>query len=224
MLSLFAFLSYTASALSFIAFAAILSKGQPGSPQSRLLLLAATVNAAWAATIAWQLRFGTVTPATLFVIEIVRSGVWLIFLTSVLSLAGKRLLSPTMKALVYGAPVTVLLLGLWPFGAFSGLSSIPITGNIGLSIIALILLERIYGNADPAVRRPVGYLTLAIAGMFSYDLVMYSSSVILGQIEPGLWSARGAANVAIVPLLLLAAQQSREWRTLTPSLTTYSLP
>ena len=209
MLSLFGFVGYLIAALLFFALAALLVKEQRRVRQTGWLVAAATVSCIWALMNAVEIRYATLSPGVIFFVEVLRSAAWLAFLVSVLNLAGSRLLSPTIKYAAYVGPIVLFLLGS---GLFDVPASVNVTGSIALAILALVILERIYFNADPAARRSVGYLSVAIAGLFGYDLILYSSSVLLGHVGPGMWAARGAVNAAVVPLLIVAARQNRDWR------------
>ncbi|MDJ0757898.1 MAG: PEP-CTERM system histidine kinase PrsK [Woeseiaceae bacterium] len=212
MLPTFALIGYVAAAGMFLLLAVLVLVGGTRAKQARLLLVAVLVNVVWSVAMFWQLRYGSLPAVLQFSVEIARYWAWLLFLVAVLGLAGGRTSSGSLRYGAIIAPGLILIIGVLPAGwGFGGPGSIFVLGSIGLSLLGIAILERIYRSAEPSSRRPIRSLALAVAGLFGFDIVMFSSSVLVGQIEPGLWAARGVANACIVPFLAVAVRQSKEW-------------
>ena len=203
--------SYAIASLLFLILAVLVMIGWQRSLQAGLLLLASLISAAWSGQIAIQLVSGVFSTEWLFLVEIARDAAWMIFLVTVLHKASGDILSPTLRIAAYVAPLGVLVLGFLHIGPFGTPGSILVTGSIVLCLIGLALTERIYGGSDPAARKPIIHLCVAMVGIFGYDLVLFSSAVLTGQIDSGLWAARGMANALIVPFLAVAARRNRDW-------------
>jgi len=203
--------SYAIAALLFLLLTILVATGWGRRLQSGLLLVASLANAVWAGQLAIQSVSPTFGGEYLFVVEVVRLAVWLAFLVAVLGKASNEILSPMLRWSAYLVPVAMLLLAFMPIGPFGTPSSVMVTGTITLCLIGLALTERIYGSADPVARLPIGYLCIAMIGLFGYDLVLFSVSVLSGQIEGGLLVARGFANAVLVPFLAVAARRNRDW-------------
>ena len=172
MLGIFALFGYVAAAGVGLLLAGLLFLGKSHAIQAKLLTFASLVNVGWSAMMAWQIRFAEFGPMLALSIEVIRYWAWLIFLISVLGLAGSQALSKTLRGAAYFAPGIILIYGILPESIGGGPATIYVNGSIALGLLALVTLERIYRNVDPAARGPIGYLTLAIGGMFGYDLVI----------------------------------------------------
>ena len=203
--------SYAIASLLCLTLAVLVAVGWRNRLQNNLLLLASFVSAFWAAQLAYHAVTGEFSAERLLIIEVARDAAWLLFLVAVLGKSGKDVLSLSLRYGAYLVPVVVIVLGFVPIGSFGTPESVFVPGSIVMCLIGLALAERIYGGSEPAVRRPIVYLCLAMLGIFGYDLFMYSAAVLAGEINGGLWIARGMANALIVPLLAVAARRNRDW-------------
>lgn len=210
-MAIFAPISYLAAALLFAVLAVLVVTAWKQRLQSGLLVSAAVLSAIWAAMQALQSAADVFTTSFLFLVEVLRYGAWLFFLVAILQRAPDTLLSPVLRWAALLIPVVILAVGLFPVDGAGEAGSIVGIGSIILCLIGLGLTERIYTSTDRTLRRPVVYLTIAMLGIFGYDLVMYSSSVLHGELPPGMWVARGVANAMLVPFIAVAARRNRDW-------------
>jgi putative PEP-CTERM system histidine kinase len=192
----------------YLVLAVLVATAWKRQLRAGLLMLAALVSAVWAAVQAFAPVF---TPEFVFLVEVLRDAAWLVFLVSLLQHAGREILSPMLRWGAYTVPPALLAVGLLPLGIVDGPGSVFVSGSIVMCLIGLALTERAYGSADPAVRRPIVHLTIAMVGIFGFDLVLFSSAVLTEGIEPGLWAARGFANAIIVPFIAVAARRNKDW-------------
>ena len=86
-----------------------------------------------------------------------------------------------------------------------------ISGGLLLSLVALVLIEQIYRNANPAGRYALRLIVIGVGVLFVYDLFLYSQAQLLKAIEPASWAARGLVNALVVPLVALAARRNPQW-------------
>ena len=201
-------ISYLLAAGLYLVLAVLVATAWQRRLRAGLLMLAALVSAVWAGVQAFLPMFR---PEFVFFVEVLRDAAWLVFLTSLLQRAGGQVLSPTLRWGAYLVPVALLAVGLLPLGIVEGPGSVFVMGSIVMCLIGLALTERVYGSVDPAVRRPIAYLAIAMIGIFGFDLVMFSSAVLTEGIEPALLAARGFANAIIVPFIAVAARRNKDW-------------
>jgi putative PEP-CTERM system histidine kinase len=86
-----------------------------------------------------------------------------------------------------------------------------IIGPFLIALTGLVLVEQLYRNTATERRWSVKHLCLGLGGMFAYDLYLYADGLLFRQLDVELWSARGAINALIVPLLGLAAARNPRW-------------
>src|SRR5262245_1388521 len=86
-----------------------------------------------------------------------------------------------------------------------------ILGPFLIALTGLVLVEQLYRNTTPERRWSVKHLCLALGGLFAYDLYLYADGLLFRQLDPELWSARGAINATVVPLLAVAASRNPLW-------------
>ncbi|MEM1145464.1 MAG: XrtA/PEP-CTERM system histidine kinase PrsK, partial [Pseudomonadota bacterium] len=60
-------------------------------------------------------------------------------------------------------------------------------------------------------RDAIKFLSLGIASLFVYDLILFSGSAVVGEVNAGLWSSRGFVIAMSAPLLAIAASRSEAW-------------
>jgi putative PEP-CTERM system histidine kinase len=83
--------------------------------------------------------------------------------------------------------------------------------SLGLAVAGLVLAEQLSRRVPVRARWNVRPLVLGLAGMFAYDLVMYSDAILFRTLGEGLWSARGLVHAMALPLFGLAAARNRQW-------------
>ena len=197
--------SYLLAALMFAALTILVVTRRRRSQQGVLMLLAVVISAAWAGLQIMDMARGGISSDILFAVEVLRNATWLLFLASVLRQTGDGLWARLLRTFAVLLPPAILVLAL------AGPATPPVWGHISLSLIGLVLIERLYRSAAPSFRRPIAHLTIAMVGTFGYDLVMYSSVLFVDQISTGVWAARGLANAGVVPFLFAAFRSNRDW-------------
>src|SRR5690606_29556168 len=84
-------------------------------------------------------------------------------------------------------------------------------GLLILALAGLLFIEQIYRNAGEEQRWALKFLCLGVGGMFAYDLILYADALMFLRLDPDLWSARGAVNAMVVPLLAISAARNPQW-------------
>jgi putative PEP-CTERM system histidine kinase len=85
---------------------------------------------------------------------------------------------------------------------------------LGLTVAAgsLVLVHNLYGQAAPDSRSNLRLPMLALAGMWAYDLHLYTVAYLTRAPVVDLMAMRGAILAMLVPLFALASRRSGQWR------------
>jgi len=89
------------------------------------------------------------------------------------------------------------------------------TGQIiGLTIAAgsLVLVHNLYGQAAPDSRWGIRLPMIALAGMWIYDLHLYTVAYLTRGPVDDLFAMRGAILAMVVPLFAMASRRNAHWR------------
>ena len=89
------------------------------------------------------------------------------------------------------------------------------TGNIlGLTIAAgsLVLVHNLYGQAAPDSRWGIRLPMLALAGMWAYDLHLYTVAYLTRDPVGDLFAMRGAIVAMLMPLFAIASRRNAQWK------------
>ncbi len=147
----------------------------------------------------------------LLIVEWIRNLSWLTALASIL-----RDLDPSGKiekfASRYGAIfllASALLIVYYAIGTTDSMSMMgTVIGGVILSTLILILAEQIYRNAPFDARSALKYFCIGVVGIFLYDLVIFTLTIVNREMSVDQWAARGIVNALFVVPLGFAAQRS----------------
>ncbi len=197
----------------FLLLTLLILIGRPGTPASRLLLLAALLSTIWLGLTTWYQATAS-SPLTLFdlqLAELLRDDAWLAFLLVLVGgSAGWR--RAGLPLLITGVISVMLLLQLSGTVAALIHPGLRFGGFLGLSLLGLLLVESLYRSTRPEERWSIKLLCLGLGGLFVYDFFVYSHALLFKQLDPELWQARGLVNAMAVPLLALAARRNPQWQ------------
>ena len=206
---------YGLAAIGFALFAFLLLVKWRGRIEGVLLVVATILSAAWASAAA--LEIDTIAHWQLVgVLEVLRNTAWLAFLGRITP-AGQGLVGLPRHLLSLAPAAFVLIYGLVgiavgsPLDAISRVVGILIVTGLVTAITGLVLIEHFYRALQGEARKSMLPLILGLGGIFAYDLFLYSHGLLFRGIHTELWSARGFANLLVVPLLLLAARRNQSW-------------
>lgn len=173
-------------------------------------MVASVVTAAWAGWLAATAPVAAnLSSPQWFLLELGRYAAWFFVLSGVGGFAGPvRLLVPASYAACIGLlPVGMATLALRP----ASLGWITLLGGIALSAIGLVAMEQTFRAAVPAARRSLKYLFIGLAGLFIYDLLLFSQTALPAAVAEDMWVARGYVAALAVPLLGFASARGLEW-------------
>jgi putative PEP-CTERM system histidine kinase len=212
-----ALVSFGVGALAAFALSAVLAVGWRGELRGGLLLGAALATGAWA-TVIWGLVWVDFwSPLALQGAEVLRYGAWFGFLLGLLYPAYPPFLFRSLAALAGGLLVLQILLAAMGGAGFSVSGTapvpyqLPVAGGILLTVFGLFLLEQVFRNTHPDRRWAVKYMVLGVAGIYLYDFYLYADGLLLGQLDPHLWVARGLVTALVMPLVAVSAARNPEW-------------
>lgn len=82
--------------------------------------------------------------------------------------------------------------------------------HVSFAIIGLILVEQLYRNTLSEQRWAIKFVCLGLGGLFTFDFIIYSKSLLFADIDFVLWNVRGIINALIVPLLAISVIRLQE--------------
>ena len=210
---------YAVAATAFLFLTVLAARRRS---KERLLIFATACSTAWAALIAAHLSPAVEVPdIALETAELLRAISWFVFLLGLLdnSSADERngmAVVRVMKKLAFALPATLLV----AFLLFVSVPGIPgaqhvveifRVGHLMLAVFGLVLVEQLFRNADSEMRWGIKFLCFGIGGLFAFDFYLYADALLLKQIDPDLWIARGIVNVLVVPLVAISATRDALW-------------
>jgi putative PEP-CTERM system histidine kinase len=83
--------------------------------------------------------------------------------------------------------------------------------RVGLAVVGLVLVERLFRSAAVHARWAIKPLCLGLTGVFGFDLFFYSDAMLFGRPDLDIWAARGVAHALVIPFLAVAAARNPAW-------------
>ena len=78
---------------------------------------------------------------------------------------------------------------------------------LGVAAFGLVLVEQCYRRTPLTARWHVRPLILGFAGLFAFDVALYSDALLFRTLDFDLWFARGFAQALTVPLMLVTLRR-----------------
>lgn len=214
--------SYLAGFFAYLFLSALLLVSWRGNVTGRWLVLASFVTTAWSGVLAIQEIFHFFPAAVVWSVEIVRTYVWLLFLSKLfnpLKDAGAGSNSTTSRIINRGVHLAVgfqvvyvwISPGLERYYPDVFQPAFQLCGHVGLALIGLVLVEQYFRNIRTDLRWRIKFLCFALGGMFAYDFYLYSDALLFQRINPDLWLARGAVSALLPPLFIVSAARNPQW-------------
>ena len=212
-----ALIGYAGAAAAFAILTVLLLTVWRERVRGSLLTVACFVTVLWAASLVEASLRVDVSTTRVFLTEIIHDTVWLFCLSSLLG--GAVAVKSNWLVRRGGSVLGLVLLVAGVLLAVTGLdarypgamSQLLVLGSIGTALYALVGIEQLYRNARPQQQNALKFLCLGLAGIFAYDLFLYSNVVVDGQIRTVFWGARGYVVTLCVPLLAVSIQRIPSW-------------
>lgn len=211
--------AYAVAAMAFLFLTVLAVRRRP--PEGWLIFAGAS-STAWAAVLAAHLSTAiTVPDVVLEALELLRSVSWFAFLLAMLGspVADERngiAVVRVMKIVAVALPAT-LLIAILVFVSAPGVpggeyaSDMLKVGHLLLSVFGLVLVEQLFRNADVETRWSIKFLCFGIGGLFAFDFYLFADALLLKQMDPDIWIARGIVNALVVPLIAISASRDSLW-------------
>jgi len=224
MLTNIATISYSIAAAAFALLCVMLLTRWRSRMSGTIGTLAAAcaLSVLWAAAHAVLAFGGSGFSATGNLSEITRNAAWSIVLMTLLGRFepgkpwGELLRAGQMPAILALYALALADVGanlLWPERLTGVLGTLGLMSRIGMAVLGMLLVEQLYRNKPIQERWAIKFVCLGIGGMFVYDFYLYSNALLMRQINPEIWSARGVVNALTVPLLAVSFARSASWST-----------
>jgi putative PEP-CTERM system histidine kinase len=218
-----AFWSYGLAAILFVGFGVRLAIAWRGGLRASILLGAIVASALWTCAVVVALAFPGASGwwVAARVLDVGRIGAWLAFLALLLDgwQPGRaaRPWATTARWLI-GVAAVLLALGLLAPdvaprpepGAASGPTH-AFTALLGLAILGLVLVEQLWRRTPEHGRWGVKPLVVGLAGVFAFDLFLYSDATLFRHLDPEIWAARGIVHALVIPFVALATARNTAW-------------
>lgn len=220
-INLFGALGYGLAASLYFFLTVLLLTSWRGRMQGGLLVAATFASAAWAAIMAVQAAWYSVSMSWLWALESLRDLAWVLFLLRLLELQLKE--RPAQQGLFGWLRVLVIALALLlvlPVEELAAdlellkgldLAAMRLALEVLFPVAGLVLVEQVYRNTPWEHRWGVKFLCLGVGGIFAYDFFYYADALLFKRLDPNLWLARGAVNAIVVPLIAVSAARNPQW-------------
>ncbi|HEY0584514.1 MAG TPA: XrtA/PEP-CTERM system histidine kinase PrsK [Pseudoduganella sp.] len=204
--------SYASAALAFLLFSVLVLTGwrqRPDQrPHQRVLACASLLTVLWGAVMSSATGVPWA-PWVLHLAEWLRNAAWTGVLLAMLGLWQRGARTFQASVAVYGAMLLASLLAPQLPGALA-FHALAI-GRLGMAVLGMLLVEQLYRDRSMQVRWAMKFICLGLGALFAYDFYLYSDMLLLRELDPELWAARGLVNALIVPLLAISLLRRASW-------------
>ncbi len=201
-----------AGAFAFMAIMLLLSRK---AVATWWLALAAAVTALWAAAFANGAATGQFFALTLSLGETLRTGTWIVLIAVLMRLGwqdeqqnpSRNVIHVMLGIVVVQLAVDIALAG--GLGLSGALGFLAGMCRVAIAIGGLVLVHNLFVSSAPANRWSLNLLCLALAGIFGYDLNLFTLRLLDAPLAADFFDARGFANAVTVPLFLISTLRNR---------------
>jgi putative PEP-CTERM system histidine kinase len=150
--------------------------------------------------------------------DILRHGAWFVFLIYLLQPeAGKAVEKPLLPGWLVPACTATIIGGLlWQLSLAFGLVAsdqwlrTALMLSLAIPVLGLMLVEQLFRAVSDDSIWNIKPLCLALAGQLIFDIYLFSDALMFNRLDEDAISIRGFIHAMTIPLLLLAAQRSRD--------------
>ncbi|HMV18309.1 MAG TPA: PEP-CTERM system histidine kinase PrsK [Zoogloea sp.] len=185
-----------------------------------LLVAAVVLSGGWAAASwgfaltgwIWLFQLGNL-------FDVLRQAAWFGFLVAML-LQNASEADGNVAALAWPRPAMLAIVALAAGGVACFTLGIPLYGtpmrtwaatSLASSVFGLVLLEHFYRSVPERSHWGIKPLTLALGGLFAFDVYLFSDALLFTRLHPSVWSVRGFAHTLAIPLIAVSASRNPEW-------------
>jgi len=192
----------------FVALAFVLVLRRSGAPGALPCALASALSALWAAVWFWTSlqSLGPGWPA--FAADGLRGLAWLAAMLALLKGLGEIPLAAVLGSRIFllAAALAVVPVVPWAFNPELPRDSVGwVAGGYAVSLFGVLGAEQAFRNVSGRDRAFVTYVSLAVGGLFLFDLVMFVFGLAGAPLDAAFLAARGwIAFLVSAPLLFVA--------------------
>jgi putative PEP-CTERM system histidine kinase len=217
-------ISFGSSAVAFALLGALILVKGTSTRIGRLFVVAIFLQVLWSVAFASAYTIYSLPTWLISTTEALRTFGWTVFLLS-FSHESTKVQLPGQKSSILSIANTSQLATLASAALCTCAIALDIaasknlaigTSNLGAKVIAAVLglwcIEQMYRNTPVSLRWAIKFLCIALAALFSYDMVLYTEALLFERINHSWMTARGIANAVLVPLLAISAVRNRGWK------------
>ncbi|TDT41413.1 signal transduction histidine kinase [Halospina denitrificans] len=173
----------------------------------RAVLLASLLTTLWALIVVAQNLWGWPSFTVRYLTELTRNAAWILVLFALVRDAREGAMI-SRRMVFFTAGTFIMILSLLAVAAVVGhigsrnlLSArASLFGQLAISLLGISVLEQIWRNASTYGRSSIRYICFGVGGIFIFEFILYADALLFDRMSKGLWDARGAVNVLLVPL------------------------
>ena len=205
-------LSYGSASMAFFILALLLLSNWRARHHARALSVACVLSGLWASGSVMLLMLSRPMSMPLDLLEIARTGAWIIFLLFLLEPPSGRLRACLIAVgLIFLIEVIAsAVAGMdGPLAVQAGLAII--VTRLMLAVFGMLLVEQLYRHTPLRERWGIKFACIGIGALFAYDFYLYSDALLFRHINNEIWAARGIVDALTAPLLALSAARNPAW-------------
>lgn len=211
---------YGLSALLFSLLGLLLLTAWRKAGGSHVLLVSVWVSALWSGVLAVHATEYDFSVSVLWALEVIRPLLWLAVLHAlVMPLTGDNLrYQQLLRFMRISSAVLafMMLLSLLGEESLIAVEWLPVgwrlIGHLLFAVGGLILVEQLFRNSPLEHRWTVKYFCFGLGAIFAYDFYLYTDALLFQRLDPAIWSARGAVNALMIPLIGLSVARNPTMR------------
>lgn len=190
------FISYMGGSLLFAALFIVSAYLILKSQATFAIAVGTMFSAIWCGLLAFDAINQQISVRHLLIMETARVGFWVVaslqqirFIKKSTQLRGPFLFLNCLWVLLGLLLILIIpMLLREPEQAYS----LYVWGSLLLTMVGVVAVEQLFRNATN--HRLSKILSIGLAGIFLYDLYLFSYAALFGKLDPLLWQARGAVN------------------------------
>lgn len=211
-------IAYAVAGVAYTALMAVLLTVWRRRMRGSLVAVACGLSAVWAALLAAQAVGAAVPGLAVLAAECARSGAWLTVMARTLGAAAPGVRSRWFSWSAAAAVAAVALLGAGidfirgPALGADLLARLTVYFGLAAATAGLVLVEQVYRNTRDDHAGALRPLWVGAGGLFAYDLLLFSTGVMLGAVPEPVWAARGLIGALMAGLLAVGLRRIPMWR------------
>ncbi len=203
--------SYGLASITFLILSLLLLSNWRSRRHARALSVACVLTGFWATGAIGLATWGRPVAFLADVLEILRTGTWIIFLLLLLE-PPRRRLRVWMAAIAALSGIELVASALADTAPFALAARVSIIGvRLMFAMLGMLLVEQLYSNTPARERWGIKFACLGIGGLFAYDFYLYSDALLFRYVNQEIWAARGIVVALMAPLLAVSAARNPSW-------------